>query len=183
MIPQLTDVARFWDWSLDWEDPPSSPIFDSKLGFGGDGDPNAPVHNSAHCVTDSPLMNLNPQWYGVNFDPHCLSRWFDEDDWFGRYLSPTVLEEVMSSESYEEFFLALERGPHDIIPGGIRGDFTSFTAPNGKSASCLKDTKLLALQVTNGRRSYLLLASLAAGSCVVALADARQREQSEGLWW
>lgn len=120
----------FWDWSLDWEDPPSSPIFDSKLGFGGDGDPDAPEHNVAHCVTDSPLGELHPQWYGDRFEPHCLSRFFDDDDWFGRYLSPTQMQEVMDSTSYEEFFLALEDGPHDIIPGGIRGDFTTFTAPN-----------------------------------------------------
>ncbi|KAK2807781.1 hypothetical protein FQN50_005323 [Emmonsiellopsis sp. PD_5] len=120
---------RFWDWSLDWEDPGSSPIFDSQLGFGGDGDPNAPKYQSAHCVTDSPFKNLTPQWYGSKYEPHCLTRFFDED-WFGHYMNPAALEKVMAATTYEDFFLALEMGPHDIIPTGIRGDFTSFTAPN-----------------------------------------------------
>ncbi|KAK2783853.1 hypothetical protein FQN53_008915 [Emmonsiellopsis sp. PD_33] len=119
----------FWDWSLDWEDPASSPIFDSQLGFGGDGDPKAPKYQSAHCVTDSPFKNLRPQWYGSKYDPHCLTRFFDED-WFGHYMNPAALEKVMAATTYEDFFLALEMGPHDIIPTGIRGDFTSFTAPN-----------------------------------------------------
>lgn len=125
-------MSRFWDWSLDWEDPSSSPIFDSKLGFGGDGDRNATKHGTAYCVTDTPFKNLKPKWYGELYDPHCLTRWFvDKDDWFARYLGPSALQLVMNSSSYDEFFRALENGPHDIIPGGIRGDFSSFTAPNG----------------------------------------------------
>ncbi|GKT58439.1 tyrosinase-like protein [Colletotrichum tofieldiae] len=119
----------FWDWSLDWDDITNSPIFDGKLGFGGDGDPKAPEHQSAHCVTDLPFKNLRPQWYGSTYDPHCLARSFNED-WSAHYMNPEALEKVMAATSYEYFFLALEMGPHDIIPLGIGGDFTSFTAPN-----------------------------------------------------
>ncbi|OHW95205.1 tyrosinase central domain containing protein [Colletotrichum incanum] len=119
----------FWDWSLDWDDITNSPIFDSKLGFGGDGDPEAPEHKGAHCVTDLPFKDLTPQWYGTTYDPHCLARSFNED-WYAHYMNPEALEKVMAATSYEDFFLALEMGPHDIIPLGIRGDFTSFTAPN-----------------------------------------------------
>lgn len=90
------------------------------------------MHESAHCVTDSPFKNLNPQWYGEKYDPHCLTRFFEED-WFAHYLNPEALEETMSTMNYADFFLALEMGQHDIIPLGIRGDFTSFTAPNGRS--------------------------------------------------
>ncbi|KAK2025705.1 Di-copper centre-containing protein [Colletotrichum zoysiae] len=119
----------FWDWTLDWDDITNSPIFDSKLGFGGDGDPKAPEHQNAHCVTDLPFKNLRPQWYGSAYDPHCLSRSFNED-WLAHYMNPEALEKVMAATNYEEFYLALEMGPHDIIPLGIRGDFTAFTAPN-----------------------------------------------------
>lgn len=127
-------VFSYWDWSLDWEDPPKSPVFDSKLGFGGDGDPNSPMWMDLHCVTDSPLKNLRPQWYGSRYDPHCLTRWFDEE-WFGKYMNPAALEKLMASESYEQFFLALEMGPHDLIPMGVRGDMVAFTAPNGMSST------------------------------------------------
>ncbi|GKT43545.1 tyrosinase ustQ [Colletotrichum spaethianum] len=125
----LYNDFSFWDWSLDWDDITNSPVFDSKLGFGGDGDPKAPEHESAHCVTDLPFKNLRPQWYGSMYDPHCLARSFNED-WYAHYMNPEALEKVMAATSYEEFFLALEMGPHDIIPLGIRGDFSSFTAPN-----------------------------------------------------
>ncbi|GKT84519.1 tyrosinase-like protein [Colletotrichum tofieldiae] len=110
----------FWDWSLDWDDITNSPIFDGKLGFGGDGDPKAPEHQSAHCVTDLPFKNLRPQWYGSTYDPHCLARSFNED-WSAHYMNPEALEKVMAATSYEYFFLALEMGPHDIIPLGIGG--------------------------------------------------------------
>jgi tyrosinase len=120
-------MFRFWDWTLDWEDPPSSPIFDY---FGHDGDPEAPKYGASHCVTDLPFKNLKPHWHGDEYDPHCLTRLFEED-WFGHYMNPEAMEDIMKSETYADFFLAVEMGPHDIIPMGIRGDFTSFTAPNG----------------------------------------------------
>jgi hypothetical protein len=46
-------------------------------------------------------------------------------------MNPEALEGIMNKTSYADFFLAVEMGPHDIIPMGIRGDFTDFTAPNG----------------------------------------------------
>ncbi|KAH6695254.1 hypothetical protein F5X68DRAFT_186745 [Plectosphaerella plurivora] len=122
-------AVPFWDWTLDWEDPMASPIFDSKTGFGGDGDPKGPMHGTSHCVTDLPFKNMKPQWLGEKYEPHCLTRWFSED-WYGRYMNPGSLEKVMAANNYADFFLALEMGPHDIIPMGVRGDFTSFTAPN-----------------------------------------------------
>ncbi|KFA76950.1 hypothetical protein S40288_05207 [Stachybotrys chartarum IBT 40288] len=119
----------YWDWSLDWENLTGSPIFDSKLGFGSDGDPEAPIHRTAHCVTDTPFKKLEPQWYGSEYSPHCLTRWF-YDDWVEHFLNPESIEEILASDTYSKFFIALEMGPHDIIPGDLRGDFTTFTAPN-----------------------------------------------------
>jgi tyrosinase len=129
----LLTLDSFWDWSLDWEDPMASPIFDPETGFGGDGDSNGPMHDGTHCVTDLPFKNMTPQWLGEKYDPHCLTRWFS-DDWLAHYLNPESLETIMAATTYSEFFLALEMRAHDIIPMGIRGDFTSFTAPNGTSS-------------------------------------------------
>ncbi|KAK0388453.1 hypothetical protein NLU13_4697 [Sarocladium strictum] len=123
-------AVPFWDWSLDWEDLPSSQIFDSELGFGGDGDPKAERIGYAHCVTNSPFKNMKPQWRGPVYEPHCLTRSFNEDDWIGHFLNPESLAEILSKPTYKEFFLALELRAHDIIPTGVQGDFMAFTAPN-----------------------------------------------------
>jgi tyrosinase len=118
---------------MDWEDPPSSPIFDSETGFGGDGDPDAPKHNTAHCVTDMPLeTDLQPLWYGGEYEPYCLTRAFTDENWLGHYVNPDALEEVKAAKSYDEFFPALEAGPHNVIIMGIGGDIAGHTAPNGK---------------------------------------------------
>jgi tyrosinase len=117
---------------LDWEDLPNSQIFDSELGFGGDGDPKAEKIGYAHCVTDLPFKGLKPQWRGSEYEPHCLTRSFNDDGWVGHFVNPESLAEVLSEETYKEFFLALELRAHDIIPTGVRGDFMAFTAPNGE---------------------------------------------------
>ncbi|KAH8178615.1 common central domain of tyrosinase domain-containing protein [Sarocladium implicatum] len=120
----------YWDWSLDWEEPEKSVIFDSELGFGGDGDPKAGKFGHGHCVTDTPFKNLKPLWLGTEYKPHCLTRSFNDDGWLGHYISPESLADMLSSATYEEFYLALELKAHDIIPTGVRGDFMAFTAPN-----------------------------------------------------
>jgi tyrosinase len=41
------------------------------------------------------------------------------------------VQDILSIPDYEAFFLAVENGPHNIAPLGIKGDFDSFTAPYG----------------------------------------------------
>lgn len=146
-------------------------IFDSKLGFGGDGDPKAEKYKHAHCVTDTPFKGLKPQWAGSDYDPHCLTRSFNDDDWVGHYVNPESLAEIMNSTTYEEFYLALEMKAHDIIPTGVRGDFMAFTAPNGSSAS-RQETALNEMLTDLCRRSNILSPSRATRPDMVALADA-----------
>jgi hypothetical protein len=43
------------------------------------------------------------------------------------------MEEVWGQYSFFNFSLALEKGPHNVIPNGIGGDFFTFEAPNGES--------------------------------------------------
>ena len=37
-------MRSYWDWTLDWEDPLSSPVFDPMTGFGGDAGGSRPFH-------------------------------------------------------------------------------------------------------------------------------------------
>lgn len=49
----------------------------------------------------------------------------------GAEVRPEAIEKVLRQPDYESFFLALEHGPYDEIPNGIRGDdLLNFTVPN-----------------------------------------------------
>jgi tyrosinase len=132
---------RYWDWPLDWENPAKSPVFDSELGFGGNGDPNAPKSvGSGHCVTEGPFSDLRAKYYDNIFTnpndellPRCLSRGFADGDTFsGAKFSPEVMTELFSKTTFDEFLFYLEKVPHNGIPLGIQGDFLTYTAPYGK---------------------------------------------------
>ncbi|KAH0425946.1 hypothetical protein CcaCcLH18_10650 [Colletotrichum camelliae] len=100
----------YWDWSLDWEALADSPVFDNVSGFGGDGDSTAGESvGNGYCVTD---------------DGNVKGRLA------GDMVRPAVIEEVLRQPEYANFFMKLEKGPHNQIPNGIRGDFFKFTAPN-----------------------------------------------------
>ncbi|KAK1993426.1 Di-copper centre-containing protein, partial [Colletotrichum falcatum] len=123
-----TGALPYWDWTLDWESFPESPIFSSVTGFGGNGDPSAPLGvGEGHCVTDGPFADLRPLYYRSHIQPHCLSRGFT--DFPGTNVTPEVVQNSLGEKNYETFFLAVENGPHNMAPNGIRGEFFSFTAP------------------------------------------------------
>lgn len=114
-----------------------SPIFSNITGFGGDGDVNAEKSvGYGHCVTNGHFADFMPALSGFQQHSHCLSRGFWNNDTgthgvlAGDKVQPAAVEAVLNLPTYEEFFLALESGPHNQIPNGIRGDFMSFTAPN-----------------------------------------------------
>ena len=67
--------------------------------------------------------------------PHCLSRGFASGEELrnnGTACRPAEIEKLMQEDNYEDFFLALEAGPHDSVPHIIRGDFSVLTAPSGE---------------------------------------------------
>lgn len=135
-IQKLTKTRSYWDWTLDWEDLRSAPIWSPTLGFGGDGDLNSPeTVGHGRCVTDGAFAHLKPLFYASHYQPHCLSRGFSE--FSGRDARPEAVEEIMKQNEYEKFFLAVENGPHNVVPVGVRGDFYSFTAPYGLSAGLI----------------------------------------------
>ncbi|GAB1314595.1 Tyrosinase copper-binding domain-containing protein [Madurella fahalii] len=121
----------YWDWTLDWESLAQSPIFSTTTGFGGDGDPSLPeTVGGGRCVTSGPLAGpLQPLFYGGTKKPHCLSRGFNFSDMPLEALSPDAVEKALQADTYMQFLLDIENGPHNAIPNAVRGDFYSFTAP------------------------------------------------------
>lgn len=127
---------------------PSSPVFSTEHGFGGDGAIDGPeTVGFGRCVETGPFAGLQALYYDVDqktsYRPHCLSRGFgngtDSEAGFDGYgVRPEAIEQVLSISEYEDFFLAVENGPHNVIPNGIRGDFYEFTAPYGKIVSRCK---------------------------------------------
>ena len=107
-------------------------------------------------MTDTPFKNLKPLWLGTEYKPHCLTRSFNDDGWLGHYISPESLADMLSSATYEEFYLALELKAHDIIPTGVRGDFMAFTAPNGESKPMPGYETVILAMLTFSRRPNLL---------------------------
>ena len=88
------------------------------------------------CVKDGPFANLNLLYYDTAFKRHCLSRGFPNETMVSRNISrrvkPSAISEVLDETDYFLFLLRLENGPHAAIPTTIRGDFSTFTAPNGE---------------------------------------------------
>jgi len=124
----------YWDWSLDWENLSKSPVWDNDTGFGGDGDPKGTeTVGFGRCVADGPFKDLRPLFYNNDDNPHCLSRgfWDGQKEGFlsGSGISPQAIEQIMALPDYESFFLALEHGPHNVIPNSVRGDFFEVHCP------------------------------------------------------
>jgi tyrosinase len=87
-----------------------------------------------HRVTDGPIPNVALPFFSSNDHIHCLSRGFTDGDVKGRLpgdkVQPAIIEEILRQLDFESFFLKLEKGPHNQIPNGIKGDFIKFIAPN-----------------------------------------------------
>ncbi|KAF6230923.1 hypothetical protein HO173_010831 [Letharia columbiana] len=122
----------YWDWSLDWEDVTHAPVWDTTLGFGGDGNEKDIESIHGHCVTDGPFARLQVLYVEKFPYPHCLSRGFATGGNLTRFsaaLEPTALNELLRTSDYATFNLGVEDGPHLSIPRSIHGDFSTVTAP------------------------------------------------------
>ena len=126
----------YWDWTLDSDKLEESPVFNSKNGFGGDGEVGGEITVSptGRCVVDGPFSDVIAEYYDVKYQPHCLSRGFRDLEGNlghidGRDITPESIEEALSLDDYESFVTLMESRVHDVIPYGISGDFETFTAP------------------------------------------------------
>ena len=135
---RIAEDSRYWDWSLDWKDVTHAPVWNTILGFGGDGDEKDLESIHGHCVTDGPFARLQVLYVEKYPYPHCLSRGFAVGENLTRFsaaLEPRALDELLQTPDYATFNLGVEDGPHLSIPRSIHGDFSTVTAPAGSSYS------------------------------------------------
>ncbi|KAF2237624.1 putative tyrosinase [Viridothelium virens] len=121
----------YWDWSLDWNNISGSPVWDNEFGFGGNGNSSEDGFRG-NCVTDGPFAWLEVLFIGDISVPHCLSRGFLEGDELNKWTSqwqPSVIDGVLSTQTYANFSLRLEDGPHLSLPHIIHGDYSVGSAP------------------------------------------------------
>ena len=84
---------------------------------------------------DGPFAGLEALYSNLWRRSHCLARGFPGAKELRRWnaeLAPAKVDAVFMMDSYEDFNLGLEDGPHLAIPYSVRGDFYRFTAPYGK---------------------------------------------------
>jgi len=124
----------YWDWTLDYEDLPKSPVFDAAYGFGGDGGPkdNDSISWGA-CIETGPLKGYEVKTLGQEIKPHCLSRGFGRavgGTFTGSSIAPASIREVLVQENYFDFLTKLEESADNDIPLGMGGDWVLASAPN-----------------------------------------------------
>ncbi|KAH8821796.1 hypothetical protein F5884DRAFT_746088 [Xylogone sp. PMI_703] len=126
----------YWNWALDWQDPTNAPVFDSELGFGGDGDYNMKAGaGEGYCVPNGPLAGLQLKYYGTDIIPHCFSRSFADGGkpatpgrLSGQKYKPEAMKNLMQIPSSTAFAGKLD-SIHTAIPIGIRGEMARFSSP------------------------------------------------------
>ncbi|KAH8645967.1 hypothetical protein BGZ60DRAFT_392289 [Tricladium varicosporioides] len=124
----------YWDWSLDYEDLSSAPVFDAEHGFGGDGGPeeDRSLFNGS-CIRNGPFSMYEVRVIGDKIKPHCLSRGFGRlfrSPFTGPTISPTAVRGVLQANDYFDFLTQLEGSADNDIPLGMGGDWVPASAPN-----------------------------------------------------
>jgi hypothetical protein len=114
--------CRYWDWALDAALPEESPIWDNTLGMGGDG------VGEPHCVEEGPFAFFKPQYPS----PHCLQRNFFPEMHGINYTVVKCDNIVNNAESYDQFRVQLEMGPHRMVHNGIGGEMPTDHSSNGE---------------------------------------------------
>ena len=125
-------TAGYWDWSLDWQDPYNSPIFDPENGFGGEGSKLVEGFRGS-CLDAGPLPNYRVLYIEPFFWPHCLSRDYLKDqtsvpEWAGKW-NPEYIETLFEETDLDSFALKIETGPHRALPRMLHGYFSTRNAP------------------------------------------------------
>ena len=98
---------------------------------------NLLVGNSDNCVVDGPFRNLRPAYLTGQYEPHCLTREFNNGtEAVGRMLGenymPEVIAQIHELSRYDEFRIKLESTPHGAIHSAVGGDMSPATSPNGR---------------------------------------------------
>ncbi|TGO13041.1 hypothetical protein BTUL_0078g00500 [Botrytis tulipae] len=129
-----TGSMPYWDWTLDWTDFHSSPLWDPHTGFGGSGNTSAAVSvGRGHCVTDGPFTELRPLYYDRDIQQHCLSRAFRTGETLElamSKISPAAVEAVLARQDYQNFTFWLEKDTHKSMPYVIQGEWMRTSVTN-----------------------------------------------------
>jgi tyrosinase len=134
----------WWDWTLDtperggmFED---SPVFDPKLGFGGNGKATKNARNEweAGCVTDGPFakyrLHMGPG-HNASYTDRCLTRDFDANLAENSTSPSVVVQPQLRFPKYEDFSeldfapTGYDRdrgGPHTTGHNGVGGEVSFF---------------------------------------------------------
>ena len=151
----------------------NSSIWDSLLGFGGDGDLESPVTvGKGRCVTDGPFSALRPIIYNHTFAQHCLSRGFRNGETLGSLpgtpYSPESIGRILRESKYNDFVRSVEENLHNTMHQSIAGDFLAMTAANGKRSRTSRSSR--GRPLTSRSRPSVFCSSCAARPPVVAMA-------------
>ncbi|KAI8866592.1 Di-copper centre-containing protein [Ramicandelaber brevisporus] len=119
----------YWDWTVDSQDPKSSPIFtdDWLGGNGNDG-----------CVRIPKLAgdgNSNSNWTilfngDYKYDQRCLKRDFDQSQMSAYYSKSSVETMMGEADNFGQFSHLLESTPHGVVHVSIGGDMNTMASPN-----------------------------------------------------
>ncbi|KAL6704152.1 hypothetical protein ACN47E_008712 [Coniothyrium glycines] len=145
----------YWDWTLDWTALFSSPVWDPRHGFSGNGSLSSSLSSSSSsssssspdaqhaCISSGRFAHFSVQYRGAARSPHCLARAFgtgESVDELVQHLRPSAIESLIhgprgprggtADDDYYDFLVKLEAGPHLAIPKAVMGDFALFTSPN-----------------------------------------------------
>jgi tyrosinase len=127
-----------------------APVWDDQHGFGTTGvaEQSERAILNGYCVEDGPFKDFVIPYLDAKDYPHCLSRGFAQGEELknqSKMVSPNVIEDLLSLDSYNAFNLGLEHGPHLAIPRSIRGDFSLLTAPSGELMLIARNALLMEL--------------------------------------
>ena len=146
-----TGPTPYWDWTLTYEDPRQSKIFDGSvdsMGSNGKSIPHGPLlthgfglnftvpaATGGGCVTSGPFVNytvnLGPTNYeptvgngtGLDYNPRCMKRDVSLD--FAKYTKPTDVVDLIDSTADLEAFSSYVEKPNGLHGSGhfiIGGD-------------------------------------------------------------
>jgi tyrosinase len=115
----------YWDWTLGSGNLGESEIWDAWSGFGGNGtEPQS-------CVLDSPLGDFKPSYREFGYEPHCVTRKFEE--MHSKHYTPEIVRGIVKeARTYDEFRERLEDGPHRHLHKGIGGEMKGISSTNGR---------------------------------------------------
>ena len=124
---ETNQCHSYWEETLDAGNFSSSIIFDSVLGFGGNG------RAGDGCITDGPFSNYtNSVGPGYELTNHCINRNVSDADSLS--CSQKSVDYCNSLETYDKAWPCIEAEPHKGGHAGVGGEVSVLSLPLSSSA-------------------------------------------------